>query len=413
MKKIPIKCKGQKYLPYTELNEFQGNLKKITQKDLEKLKNQIKKLGWVAPIFIWVNGDKNEIIDGHGRLKALKSLIEEGYTIDDLPVVEIEAKSRKEAAEILLSINSVYQKMTEKGLYEFLDDMELDLNSLENLNLPNIDISELKELFAAENEGKLEEDELPEIAEDKAETKYGDIYMLGNHRLMCGDSFSEKDVRLLMDGKRANMIYTDPPYGMNLDTDFSSMDEGKKYRKIINDDKDYDPSHIFKLFGYCKEIFLWGADYYADKLPKRNDGCWIVWDKTECGLSPNSEYEKMYGNNFELCWSKTKHKRAIVRVLWKGIFGLYAEDTKKRLHPTQKPIRLAEWFIEQFSKKNDIVVDLFLGSGSTLIACEKTGRICYAMEIDPIYCDLVITRYVKFTGNKNIIKNGEPITWQW
>lgn len=209
------------------------------------------------------------------------------------------------------------------------------------------------------------------------------------------------------------MVFTDPPYGINLDTDYRSMritskmipavenpNVNKLYNRIIGDERDYCPMHIFEFFGYCKEIFLWGADYYAERIPNRNKGFWIVWDKTGDEICSDSGFEKMYGSNFELCWGKSKHKREIVRVLWKGMFGMQYEDQKERLHPTQKPVRLAEWFIEKFSKRGDIIVDLFGGSGSTLIACEKLERICYMMEIDSCYCDVIIGRWESFTGKK-------------
>lgn len=157
---------------------------------------------------------------------------------------------------------------------------------------------------------------------------------------------------------------------------------------------------VFANFNYCKEIFLWGADYYAEIIPNRNNGNFIAWDKMRGGDGVNDDYDKMFGSNFELCWSKTKHKRAIVRVLWKGIFGLSNEDTKKRVHPTQKPVLLCEWFINKFSNKNNLIADLFGGSGSTLIACEKLKRKCYMMEIDPHYCDIIKIRWEKFTNKK-------------
>jgi len=175
---------------------------------------------------------------------------------------------------------------------------------------------------------------------------------------------------------------------------------GKKYSKIIGDDIPFNPTPLIKLFDYCKEQFWWGADYYAENIPNKNKGSWFVWDKTEGGISPNSSYEKQYGSNFELCWSRTKHKRQIIRVLWKGIFGLSKEDTKKRIHPTQKPVRLIEFFIKKFSNEGEKIIDLFGGSGSTLIACEQLNRICYMMEIDPKYCSVIIERWEKYTGNK-------------
>ena len=201
-------------------------------------------------------------------------------------------------------------------------------------------------------------------------------------------------------------MFTDPPYGMNLDADFSSMvgiAKGNTYRDVIGDKEDFKPeliSTIFDNFGYCKEMFIWGADYFAEMIPNRNKGSWVVWDKQNNGEGCNDGYDKMFGSNFELCWSKAKHKRALARVLWKGFFGMQNEDTKKRVHPTQKPLELVHWFLEKFSERDQIVVDLYGGSGSTLIACEKFDRRCFMMELDPRYCDVIIKRWEALTGRK-------------
>jgi len=224
---------------------------------------------------------------------------------------------------------------------------------------------------------------------------------------MCGDSTKIEDVEKLMDGQKADMVFTDPPYGMFLNADYSGMEgisKGNKYNDVIGDHEDFKPEFItsvFKNFGYCKDIFLWGADYYSELLEKRNAGSWIVWDKMQGGEGVNDKYDKMFGSNFELCWSKARHKRAIARVLWKGIFGLGVEDTKKRVHPTQKPVKLADWFISKFTKENDLVADIYLGGGSTLIACEQTNRICYGIELDEKYCDVIRKRYAKFIGKED------------
>lgn len=249
--------------------------------------------------------------------------------------------------------------------------------------------------------------------------KLGDIWQLGEHRLMCGDSTSEAEVKTLMNGKKADMVFTDPPYGMNLDTDYSGMKNklefakeknftgGRKYEQGIVDD--FNPSMIELILSLnVKETFLWGADYYAELLPNKNDGCWIVWDKRankSKNIEDDESSDKMYGSCFELCWSKKKHKRDIARIKWAGVFGTEQEFDHKRHHPTQKPIKLACWFLERYSQKNEIVLDLFGGSGSTLIACEQLNRVCYMMELDTHYVDVIINRWEKYTGKKAVLLN--------
>jgi DNA modification methylase len=215
-------------------------------------------------------------------------------------------------------------------------------------------------------------------------------------------------VARLMGDVKADMVYCDPPYGMHLNTDFSSMRQGKVYRPIAGDDQPYDPAHIFETFGACREIVLWGADYYAERIPERNAESWFVWDKANGGDAPNEDYDTMFGSNFELAWSKTRHKRALIRILWKGFFGLSQEDTKRRVHPTQKPTELARWFFDRFTKKEACVVDLFLGSGTSLVGAEQTARRCFAIELDPVYCQIAIDRWEAFVGNgAKAVKVGE------
>jgi len=230
------------------------------------------------------------------------------------------------------------------------------------------------------------------------------------HKILCGDATKKEDVERLMNGQKADMVYTDPPYGMNLDTDFSDMKPessfaleksvkwGRKYKNVEGDSVDFNPAHIFELFSDCDEIFLWGADYYAERLDNKNYGSWIVWDKRE--NADGSNLDGMYGSCFELCWSKTKHRREIARIKWAMIFGIEKEFDKKRHHPTQKPIDLACWFFERWGKDKINIVDLYLGSGSTLIACEKTNRRCFGMEIEPHYVSVIIKRWETFTGKK-------------
>ena len=139
---IEVRCKGNRTLPYREFKTFQGNLKNISKENFTKLKNSILKFGWIAPVFVW---NKNEILDGHGRLLVLDDLVKENYTIAEIPVVDIEAKTKKEAAQILLSINSKYQEITEEGLSEFMQIMDLSITELDDINISDIDMTHFTE----------------------------------------------------------------------------------------------------------------------------------------------------------------------------------------------------------------------------------------------------------------------------
>jgi DNA modification methylase len=269
-----------------------------------------------------------------------------------------------------------------------------------------------------------------EVPADGIETDIvlGDLFEIGEHRLLCGDSTDSDAVARLMNGQKADMVFTDPPYGMKLNADYSGAKSslsffgekgvkgGKKYDNVIGDHDDFTPeliNTIFACFNDCKEIFIWGADYFAELLPNKNDGSWVVWDKRANGnddLEADKSSDKMYGSTFELCWSKNKHKRDIARVKWAGIFGTEKEFDHKRHHPTQKPSLLPQWFFNKWGKENDLIADVFLGSGSTMVASHQLKRKCYGMELDPKYCQVIIDRMRKLDPTLIIKRNGNTIT---
>jgi site-specific DNA-methyltransferase (adenine-specific) len=359
----------------------------------------IKEFGFKVPIIV----DKDyEIIAGHTRLKAAQQL-----GLKEVPIIIADDLTEEQVKAFRLADNKVSEIA------------EWDFNLLDNelSNILDIDMSNFGfDMFEEEEEQEIIEDDFEIELPKEPKAKLGDIYQLGNHRLMCGDSTSVTDIDKLLNGNKIDMIFTDPPYGMNLDTDFSGMKSeifkggigGKKYEQGIVDE--FDPqmiSIIMKLD--VKETFIWGADYFAEHIPNKNDGSWIVWDKRANGnddIAEDYSSDKMYGSCFELCWSRAKHKRDIARVKWAGIFGMSSQDQNKRLHPTQKPLELCSWFITRYSKDNSNILDLFGGSGSTLIACEQLNRKCYMMELDPIYVDVIINRWETFTGNKAVLLNG-------
>ena len=388
-----------------ELTPYPQNAKKHPPEQIDHIANSIKQFGWQQPIVV----DKNNVvIIGHGRLFAARQLM-----LDSVPVVSAENLTDDQVKALRLADNQ-----TAISDYDF----SLLEQELAALDIAGVDMSkfgfEVGEDF--EDHSQIQEDEIPDLPEEPV-SKRGQIWQLGEHRLMCGDSTSLEDVKNLTGGgMRADMVFTDPPYGMDLDTDFSSMvnhldfaqdkgfKSGKKYDAGIVDD--FSPEMINTIFAIsADEVFLWGADYYAELLPDRNDGSWIVWDKRANGnddLQADYSSDKMYGSCFELCWSKKRHKRDIARVKWAGVFGTEQEPDKKRFHPTQKPVGLSAWFIQRYSDKGQTILDLFGGSGSTLLACEQFGRKCCMMELDPHYVDVIIKRWEDFTGQKAVLLNG-------
>ena len=384
------------YVELDNLKPYEKNARKHQEADLSTIKASISEFGMSDPIGVWGKG--NIIVEGHGRYFACKEL-----GIDKVPVIHLDHLTDEQRRAYALAHN----KTAEMSEWDF------DLLCDELADILDIDMSDFGFDLSDDEEEETEiiEDEVPEEVEPVA--KQGDIWQLGRHRLMCGDSKSVTDIEKLMNGNKADMVFTDPPYGMNLDTDYSSMKSeifkgGKKYDAGKVDE--FHPEMINAVLSIpAKEVFMWGADYFAELLPNKNDGSWIVWDKRANGNNDDAEdcsSDKMYGSCFELCWSKQKHKRDIARVKWAGIFGMSSQDQNKRFHPTQKPLELCCWFLKRYSKENENIIDLFGGSGSTLIACEQLGRNCYMMELDPHYVDVIIARWEKFTGQKAVLLNG-------
>lgn len=402
MKKVQITCEAADVLALEDLSVMQGDLKSLSTENYEKLKNQILTNGFSAPFLIWddVPNSKYWILDGTQRDRTLLKMQAEGYEIPSLPVVWIHAKDRKEAAKKLLSFASQYGRVEGQGLYEFFSVEGIDWREgVQEFNFHELNFPDFAAEFYAETTiasgtsgSGANDDNIPEAAPEIV--SLGDVWVLGRHRLMCADSSISENIETLMASHKAHMVFTDPPYGMNLDTNFAITNrvKGKKYRPVIGDDQDYDPSFLLKFFEYCDEIFLWGADYYCQRIPK--NGAWVVWDKKMESL------DESIGTGFELCWSKQPHKRMIARFLWSGFTA--KERDEGRVHPTQKPIALCKWFLDRWGKSEDNVVDLFGGSGSTLLACERSDRNCYMMELDPKYCDTIIKRWQDSTGREAV-----------
>jgi len=378
--------------PIEKLKHLDGNPRKG---NVEAVKKSYKKFGQRKPIVATKDG---EVISGNHQLAAAKELgwnkIAVVFTDDD----ELTAKA------FALADN----RTSDLGTYD--DDLLADMLGAVSSDLEMLEATSFdeKDLMALIKKQEVIEDDAPDIRQ--TEIKLGQKYKLGNHTLVCGDATNKEYIDFLIKDNVIDMVFTDPPYGMFLNADFSDMKTnlkmlkttgapktGGKYKQVIGDNDDFKPELIETIFNNfnCKEIFIWGFDYFTEFIPNRNDGSVFVWDKRL-----EEQADKMYGSCFELCWSKAKHKRDIVRIKWAGIFGTEKEFDKKRHHPTQKPIKLSSWFIDKYSKEKQNIVDIYGGSGSTLIACEQLERNCFIMELDPEYCQVIIDRWEKFTGQK-------------
>lgn len=385
---IKTHCKYDQLIDPKTLKNHPKNRNKHGQDQIERLAELYEYQGIRHPIV--VSKMSGFIVAGHGRkLAAIRAGIKE------MPVVYQDFESSEQEYAFIQSDNAValWAELDLSGINEDIADLgpDFDINML-GIQDFTIDVADKFEDKDA--------DEMPEEVETIA--KLGQIYKLGEHRLMCGDSTDEATVSRLMNGEKADMVFTDPPYGMDLDADYSTMinkdgQAGNKHRQVRGDSaSDFSPDlikTIFNNFGYCKEMIIWGADYFAEYLENKNNGSWLVWDKRV-----EEKYDKVIGSGFELCWSKAKHKREVIRFEYSSWGARMADHVNgKKPHPTMKPVALIEKIMSKFKNEKNII-DIFGGSGSTLIACEKTNRKCFMSELDPHYIDVIIQRWMKFTG---------------
>ena len=368
------------YKKSSDLIPYINNSRTHSEEQINQICASINEFGFTNPLLI---DEKNNIIAGHGRLLASKKL-----KMEEVPCIVLEGLTEAQKKAYVIADNKM---ALSAGWNEELLKIELEnLKELEfNLELIGFNVDELDDILGKnEEEQEIIEDEVPEVPEEP-KAKLGDIYQLGNHRLMCGDSTSEEDIAKLMNGVNADMVFTDPPYGMNAVSKSGVLSE--KYKTdIMNDD---DNTVAIDSFNLCNNYFKetkqvwWGANYYTECLPSAE--CWIVWDKNNGGSDQT---------DCELAWTNF---RSVVRQF------TMASEKINRVHPTQKPLNLISQIFKKFDKNNEYnnIVDLFGGSGSTLIACEQLKRNCYMMELDPHYVDVIIQRWEQFTGKKAVLLN--------
>jgi DNA modification methylase len=381
-----------KEVEVTALIPYAKNSRTHDDAQVAQIAASIKEFGWTNPILI--DGDKG-IIAGHGRLMAARKL-----KMDKVPVIELSGMTdaQKKAyviADNRLALNAGWDNAMLTIELQDLEDEGFDLS------LTGFDDSELDALLnpIEETEGLTDEDAVPDVP-DEPKTKLGDIYILGNHRLMCGDSTSIDAVEKLVAGTTIDLCYTDPPYGINEKGDRTARKTGLAKNHNFKDFKDDTIDYAVEAYQIVEGVLQvkrqvwWGANYYCHALPQSNN--WFVWDKRVEDKMADTQ------SDCELAWVKSKWSSVrIFRHLWKG-FNKDSERNQQRVHPTQKPVALAEWSFDYF-KEVSTVLDLFGGSGSTLMACEKTNRHCLMMEFEPHYCDVIVKRWEDFTGKQAIL----------
>lgn len=381
-----------------DIKPYERNAKKHDERQIKNVMQSIKNYGIVQPLVV----DKdNVLIIGHCRLIAAKRL-----KMKEVPVVRMDELTQEQVDKLRLLDNK-------------LNESEWDFDLLAE-DIPTLDFSDFDIDWGLpeeqEENTEIEEDEAPEPpAEPKA--KAGDLYILGNHRLICGDSTDITVIDRLMDGVKAKLLLTDPPYGIDVVQNrqvggggalhfggkVGKRVESSTYIPIANDDTTDTARANYDVALTCTENqIIFGGNYFTDFLPPSR--CWIVWDKQNTGNFADAE----------LAWTSFDKGVRLYHFLWNGLCREGSRDVegKIRVHPTQKPVGMLADILKDFSEENDSILDCFGGSGSTLIACEQLNRKCYMAELDPHYCDVILQRYINFKGSDAdvfLLKDGKKI----
>lgn len=425
------------YYPIESIKPYENNAKIHTEEQIEQIVKSIKDFGMNDPIAIW--SEDNIIIEGHGRLMACKKL---GMT--EVPIIRLDdlTDEQRRAYTLIHNQTTMNTGFDIDILNEELGNIDIDMSEFgfEDITEDDIEIEE---------DGFNFEEELP----PKAKSKLGEIYQLGNHRLMCGDSTNPEDVEKLMNGKIADLVVTDPPY--NVDIGIEDIEEAKIRKRRLdgktlqNDKMDDEDFKLFldKTFYNMNEVLKEGGAFYIwfasrehinFEMALNNNGLTVrqelIWCKNSLVMG-RQDYQWKHepclygwkdgaGHYFidsrrkttiiedQLDFDSLKKEEAINML--KEIYAdgisttvIYEDKpTRSDLHPTMKPLSLISRLVNNSSKNGEIVLDLFGGSGSTLITCEQLNRKCFMMEFDPIYVDTIIKRWEDYTGQKAVKLNG-------
>ena len=394
------------YVPISTIKPYKRNAKLHPQEQIEQIKNSMKEFGNIDPIGVW----HDEIVEGHGRYEALKQM-----GAKEIPIIRLDDLTDEQRRAYSLTHN----KLTMNS------DFDLALLDTELAEIETIDM----ELLGFEKEPEpieVQEDDFDAEPPEEPKAKYGDLYQLGRHRLLCGDSTKTEDVECLMGGYKADMVFTDPPYNVAIGSKnafLNSVQPSERCCEDIANDKGMTDEEIGQQ--------LW-FPAFTNMLNVANDDCALYVTMPQGGthmMMMMMIHEAGWQVKHELMWLKNQptfsmnrldydYKHEPILYGWNKKHEFYGngkfnksvweidKPKKSNLHPTMKPIELIVNAIQNSSKDDDIVLDVFGGSGSTLMACEQTNRRCFMMELEPKYIDVIINRWETFTGKKAELING-------
>lgn len=407
-------------LKLSEITPYINNAKEHPQEQIDQIKGSIKEFGFNDPIAV---DENNVIIEGHGRYIALQQL-----GAEEVEVIRLNHLSEIQKKQYIIAHN----KLTMNTGFN-LEKLKLELKEIEinekDLSLTGFEIEELKDLNIGSLEVEIDEfkeDEPPEAdLEKEPYSKLGDLYMLGSHRLLCGDSTKVEDVTKVMLTDKADLVFTDPPWNVNYGGARENNPQGYKQRTILND---FMPTEDFKkfmfdVFSRMSEFSKKGCPTYVVMSPQewgnmmltltQNNYHWsstIIWNKDSLVLS-----RKDYHTRYEPIWYGWLEGAPRLHPLEDrkqcDVWDI-PRPKKSELHPTTKPVEVPGRAIMNSSKKGDVVLDLFGGSGSTMMACDQLGRKNRSLELDPRYVDVIVKRYINL-GKEDVIliRDGKEISY--
>ena len=376
------------------------NARRRTDRSSQLIKESLQKYGAARSIVI---DEDNRILAGNGTIEGAKQAGIKNVRIIETDGTEIIAVKRTGLSE------------DEKVGLALADNRTADLSEWDAEMLHQLsqehDISDwftqedLDDLLSVDKldpvEGNTDPDDVPETPDDPV-TKPGDLWILGNHRLFCGDSTNPQHVEKLMDGKKADMVFTDPPYGVEYDSGWQN-----KLGQIKNDDTILEIAPIiWQFLAEDSAAFVWTSHHVYPIWRQQFESFYkqtIIWRKAGGGMG---DLKGQYAPDYEMALFCTKGSPKFQGKRGMAVWDIGKDRASDYVHPTQKPVALAEQALADFTKSRHLVLDLFGGSGSTLIACEKTSRHCRMMELDPAYCDVIVKRWEDFTGNTAVC---EPV----
>lgn len=415
---VKITCQGAATLPLEEMIAFQGALKTLSDLQAAKLRGSIEREGFAFPVAIWRDlAGRKKILDGHQRIEVLRRMVLDRWEVPEIPVVFVEAENEKQAKRKLLAAASQFGQVQQDGFASFLVEADLELDDVfGQINFPELDLSAPVDALAIE--GPIEslegvtQDEVPELPK-VAVTKPGDVWILGRHRLVCGDSTRREDVQKALRGVAPLLMVTDPPYGVEYNAEWRAKAKGSKASakersgKLIGDSR-ADWSEAWILSG-ASISYVWHAALFSDvvmaSLRKADYDVrqQIIWAKTILTLSRSAYHWK-----HECCWYAVK-KGANANwladrkqtTLWEIVApNMPGSKENKTPHPTQKPVLIYATPIRNHCGPDDLIYDPFAGSGTLFVAAEQLERVACGIEIDPKYADVIVERWQNLTGKK-------------